>query len=177
SSPRSMERTFTVSIKLGLALLALVTAWNIYRAATQPVTPDEAWNYDRFIGVTWKESMSRFDLHNHFLNTLLVRISTARIHLTEFSLRLPSLLAGVFYLWAVFRLALHTFGDGPVFLAAVALASLNPSIVDALSMARGYGMALAAWLWALELMSECLEEFSPPKLNLAAICLGLSIAG
>src|SRR5438105_568302 len=136
-----MERTSTVSIKLALALLALLTALNVYRAATQPVTPDEAWNYDRFIGVTWKESLSHFDLHNHFLNTLLVRISTARIHLTEFSLRLPSLVAGVLYLWAVFRLARRTFGNGPVFLAAVALASLNPAIVDALSMARGEGMA------------------------------------
>ena len=46
-----MERTSTISIKLALALLALLTALNVYRAATQPVTPDEAWNYDRFIGV------------------------------------------------------------------------------------------------------------------------------
>src|ERR1039457_5614163 len=122
------------------------------------------------------EALSRFDANNHVLNTLLVRISTARFHLTELSLRLPSLLAGVLYLWVVFRMARRLFGDGPAFLAVVGLLTLNPIVVDALSEARGYGMALASWMLALELILELVQLFSLQQLNLAGICLGLSVA-
>jgi uncharacterized membrane protein len=171
-----MEPTSTASIKTTRWFLAALLAVNLYRAMTQSVTPGEAWNYDRFIGPTWKEALTHFDVNNHVLNTLLVRISTSQFHLTELSLRLPSLLAGAFYLWVVFRLARRWFGDGPRFLAVVGLLTLNPVVVDALSEARGYGMALACWMWALELLLESVESFSPQKLKLAAMCLGLSVA-
>src|ERR1017187_5168583 len=176
TSPRPMEPTSTASIKTTRWFLAALLAVNLYRAMTQSVTPGEAWNYDRFIGPTWKEALTHFDVNNHVLNTLLVRISTSQFHLTELSLRLPSLLAGAFYLWVVFRLARRWFGDGPRFLAVVGLLTLNPVVVDALSEARGYGMALACWMWALELLLESVESFSPQKLKLAAMCLGLSVA-
>ena len=170
-----MEPTSTASIKTARWFLAALLATSLYRAMTQSVTPGEAWNYDRFIGPTWKEALAHFDVNNHVLNTLLVRISTSQFHLTELSLRLPSLLAGVLYLWVVFRLARRWFGDGPQFLAVVGLLTLNPVVVDALSEARGYGMALACWMWALELILESVESFSAQKLKLAAVCLGLSV--
>ena len=140
------------------------------------MTAGEALNYTGFIGPPWTEALGHFDANNHVLNTLLVRISTSRFHLTELSLRLPSLLAGVFYLWAVFRMARRRFGDGMMFLFVTALLTLNPVIVDAMSEARGYGMALACWMWALELILESVESFSAQKLNLAGLCLGLSVA-
>ena len=171
-----MEPTSTASIKTARWFLAALLAVNLYRAMTQSVTPGEAWNYDRFIGPTWQEALAHFDVNNHVLNTLLVRLSTSQFHLTELSLRLPSLLAGVFYLWVVFRMARRCFGDGLLFLAVVGLLTLNPVVVDALSEARGYGMALACWMWALELLLESVESFSPQKLKLAAVCLGLSVA-
>ena len=172
-----MEPTSTGSIKAARWFLAALLAVSLYRAMTQPVTPGEAWNYDRFIAPALAESLSTFDVNNHVLNTLLVRISTARFHLTELSLRLPSLLAGVFYLWVVFPygapLVRRTVCQ---LLAVIGLLTLNPIVVDALSEARGYGMALASWMWALELMLESAESFSPKKLNLSAMCLGLSVA-
>jgi uncharacterized membrane protein len=171
-----MEATSTASIKTARWFLAALVAVNLYRAITQSVTPGEAWNYNRFIAPAWAEAFSRFDVNNHVLNTLLVRISTARFHLTELSLRLPSLLAGVLYLWVVYRLARRWFGGGLTFLAVIGLLTLNPLVIDAMSEARGYGMALACWMWALELMLESLESFSAQKLNLSAMCLGLSVA-
>ena len=171
-----MEPTSTASIRTARWLLGGLLAVNLYRAMTQSVTPGEAWNYYRFIGPEWAEALSRFDINNHVLNTLLVRISTACFHLTELSLRLPSLLAGVLYLWVVWRMARRWFGDGLVFLAVVGLLTLNPLVVDALSEARGYGLALASWMWALELILESVESFSAAKLNLAAMFLGLSVA-
>ena len=171
-----MEPTSTASIKTARWFLAGLLAVNLYRAMTQSVSPGEAWNYDRFIAPTWVEALASFDVNNHVLNTLLIRISTARFHLTELSLRLPSLLAGVFYLWVVFRMARRWFGDGLAFLAVIGLLTLNPLVVDALSEARGYGMALTCWMWALELILESVQSFSASKLNLSAMCLGLSVA-
>ena len=171
-----MEPTSTASIKAVRWFLAALLAVNLYRAMAQPVTPGEAWNYDRFIAPDWTESLSRFDVNNHVLNTLLVRISTARFHLTELSMRLPSLLTGVFYLWVVFRMTRRWFGGGLPFLAVIGLLTLNPMVIDALSEARGYGMALAAWMWAFELMLESEQSFSLTKLNLSIMCLGLSVA-
>jgi uncharacterized membrane protein len=171
-----MEPTSTASIKTARWFLAGLLAVNLYRAMTQSVTPGEAWNYDRFIAPTWVEALASFDVNDHVLNTLLIRISTARFHLTELSLRLPSLLAGVFYLWVVFRMARRWFGDGLAFLAVIGLLTLNPLVVDTLSEARGYGMALACWMWALELILESVQSFSASKLNLSAMCLGLSVA-
>ncbi len=171
-----MEPTSTASIKIARGCLAALFAVNVYRAITQSVTPGEALNYTGFIGLPWTEALAHFDGNNHVLNTLLVRISTSRFHLTELSLRLPSLLAGVFYLWAVFRLARRWFGDGLMFLFVTLLLTLNPVVVDAMSEARGYGIALACWMWALELLLESMESFSAQKLNLAGLCLGLSVA-
>src|SRR6185295_10836377 len=53
---------------------------------------------------------------------------------------------------------------------------LNPLVLDYMSAAQGYGMALAFWMWGLELLLECLEWFSSRKLKLAGVCLGLSFS-
>ncbi|MEO8370856.1 MAG: glycosyltransferase family 39 protein, partial [Candidatus Solibacter sp.] len=161
-----MEPTSFASIKAARWYLAVLVAMNVVRAMTVSVTPGEASNYAGFVAPSWAEALSHFDVNNHVLNTLLVRISTSRFHLTELSLRLPSLLAGVLYLWVVYRLARRWFGRGAGFLAVVGLMTLNPMVVDACSEARGYGMALAAWLLALDLILQATQEFSVRKLNL-----------
>jgi uncharacterized membrane protein len=171
-----MERTSTASINAARWFLAALIAVNLYRALTQPVTAGEAWNYNRYVAPPWVEAFSRFDVNNHVLNTLLVRISTARFHVTELVLRVPSLLAGGLYLWVVYRMARRWFGGGLTFLCVIGLLTLNPLLIDAMSEARGYGMALACWMWALQLILESLESFSVQKLNLSAMCLGLSVA-
>ena len=58
NSPRPMEPTSTASIKTARWFLAALLAVNLYRAMTQSVTPGEAWNYDRFIGPAWAESLA-----------------------------------------------------------------------------------------------------------------------
>ena len=171
-----MERSSTASTKFAFCLLALVFAVGVYRAATCDVTPTEAWNYDRYIFPTWQESLQHFDLNNHFFNTLLVKISTSALGRKEIALRLPSLLAGLLCMWAMWRLARRLFGEGWGFAVAIALLTLNPLMVDAFSEARGYGMAVAGWLWGLECILLYLENLRIRKLNQAAICLALCIA-
>ena len=169
-----MERTSTTSINLARAGLFGLFAWGVVRAVTQSVTAGEAWNYNRYIGPEWRESLSRFDCNNHVLNTLLVRISTWRIHLTEFSLRLPSLLFGTLLMVVAYRIARRWFGSGAMFLAVLGLLVLNPLVVDAMSEARGYGMGLAAWMWAFELVTRE-GDGERSKGALPGVLLGLSV--
>jgi hypothetical protein len=171
-----MEPTSTASIKVARWLVAVLAVANVIRAITLSVTVGEAWNYDRFIQPPWRDALAHFDLNNHVLNTLLVRISTHYFHLTELSLRLPSVLAGFLYLWVVYRLVERRFGSGWQMPLIIGLLTLNPLVLNAMSEARGYGMALACMVWALELMLELAESFSAPKFNLAAVLLGLSIS-
>ena len=170
-----MAHTSTASIKAARGLAAGLIALSVYRAVTQSVTPGEAWNYNVYIAPEWTQAFSGFDSNNHFLNTLLVRIVATRLHITELWLRLPSLLCGGLYLAAAWRLA-RRMGSGAVFLAGFGMLTLHPMIVDGLSEARGYGMGLAFWSWGLVLLLECCEADSRRKLNLAGVCLGLSVA-
>ncbi len=171
-----MERTSTASINPVRGLLAAVAVVSLIRAMTLPVTLGEAWNYVRFIEPPWREALEHFDSNNHIINTILVRISTSRFHLTELSLRLPSLLGGLLYWWAVYRLATRRFGAGFVPVLVAGLLTLNPMVLDAMGEARGYGMGLGFLMWALELILESAESFNQQKFKLAAVCLGLSVA-
>jgi hypothetical protein len=57
-----------------------------------------------------------------------------------------------------------------LFFTAVALLTLHPMVVECLSSARGYGMALAFWMWALDFL------LVGGRLELAGAALGLSAA-
>lgn len=171
-----MERAFTASTKLAFCLLAALFAFNVYRAALCDVTPGEAWNYDRYVAPSWHESLGQFDTNNNFINTLSGRISTSTLGRKEIALRLPALLAGLLYYWAAWRLARRLFCDGWAFAVAVALLTLNPVMVDAAGEARGYGMAMAAWMWALDAILLYLEQLDSRKLNRAGLLLALSVA-
>jgi len=58
----------------------------------------------------------------------------------------------------------------------VALLSLNPLLLDYLSAARGYGMAVALWMTALLLLIESAENYSAPGVYGAGVCLALAVA-
>jgi hypothetical protein len=59
------------------------------------------------------------------------------------------LLGGLLYFAGLFRLSALLFGGSGWFLLSVALNSLNPFLLDYLSVARGYGLALGFWVWAV----------------------------
>jgi hypothetical protein len=143
-----------VTATAALALLIILFAGNCYRAATQSITTDEALTFVKFVAPHLDDVLAHYDANNHVLNTALAWISVGALGSREFPLRLPSLLGGALYLWGVYRLARLVFGAGPFFLAAVALSALNPLLLDHLSAARGYGLALAFLTWALVRMIE-----------------------
>ncbi len=157
-------------------LLVVVGAVNLYRAATQSITADEAFTYNHFAG--GDEPLRVYDANNHVLFTWLARGSLALFGLSELSLRLPTVLAGWAYLAGVYRLARYLFKPHWLFLPAAAALTLNPFVLDFLSAARGYGLGLALLLWAIYLLTRCLNELEPTlwRVHAAAICLALAAA-
>lgn len=151
---------------LTLLLLAALFAVNIYRAATQGITVDEAFTYQHFVAPPLSEVMTTYDVNHHVLNSLLAKLTTSVFGVSTLTLRIPSLLGGLIFLIAVRAIVLEVFSAGWA-LAAFALLSLNPFTLDYLSAARGYGLALGFFfsaLWFL-LRSEWLG---------GGICLGLT---
>ncbi len=161
---------------LAVLLLGFLFAANVYRARTQSFTADEALTYNNFVSGSWRAVWVDYDANNHVLNTLLARFSVAVFGVSEFTLRLPSLAGGALFLAACLLLCRRLFGDGPVLIISLATLTLNPFVLDFLSAARGYGLALGLFLWAIELLLRTFEHGPSLSLTMAALALALSVA-
>ncbi len=163
--------------RLAATLLAIVFAVNVYRAWSQSITSDEAFAESLFLNGKWSQLVRSYDASHHVLHTYLCKLTTEALGLSEFSLRLPSLLAGGLYLAMAYRLSRRLFGERRLFLFSTALLALNPLVLDFLSAARGYGLALALFLYALDQTLQWMGSETPPaRLWRAGVGLGLSVA-
>ena len=154
--------------RLTLLLLVAVFAVNIYRAATQGITIDEAFTYQHYVAPPWYQVMTSYDVNHHVVNSLLAKVTTGLFGVSELTLRMPSLLGGLIYLLALRAVLLYVF-SAEWAIAAFALLSLNPFVLDYLSAARGYGLALGFLMSALWFFLR--SEWYP-----AGLCCGLAAA-
>jgi hypothetical protein len=106
-----------------------------------------------------RETLHQPSRNSDVLYTLLEKRSVGLFRVSEFSIRLPALLAGGWYLWAVWRLCRRS-------VLAVPLA-VAPMAWQCFSTANGLGLSLALAAWALEAV--------PGKLERAGVCLGLAV--
>ena len=154
------NRLLTRAARIALAALVAVFAGEAWLAAVRPITPAEALAYDRFVRPLMIETLHQPSRNPDVLYTLLEKRSVGLFRVSEFSIRLPAVLAGGLYLWAIWRLSRR-----PVLVVTLALA---PLAWQCFSTANGFGLALALAAWALEAV--------PRKLNWAGVCLGLAVA-
>lgn len=163
-----------------MAMVAGVFAVNIYRATHQSITADEAFTYDLYIRNPFQRILTTYDANNHVLYTLLCRLSVRALGLSELTMRLPSLAGGLLYLVFVYKLCRRLFGNLWTFFLALAALTLNPFIMDYLSAARGYGMALAFFTVALYFVIRFFDDDAGTngarRVTPACISLGLSIS-
>ncbi|MBI3471307.1 MAG: glycosyltransferase family 39 protein [Candidatus Solibacter usitatus] len=161
----------------GACLLALLFASNVYRAANQSIVHDEALTYQLFLAGPSSLMFDSYDANHHVLHTYLCKVSVSVFGLSELSMRLPSLLGGALYLALTFLISRYLFGDGWLFLLSTAFLSLHPLLLDLLSAARGYGMAVGFWLLSLYYLFRCLcEDVRLKWLYIAAAGGALSVA-
>jgi hypothetical protein len=161
---------------LTMALLGLIFAVNVYRAATQSITHDEALTYEVFVAAPWSLVFNAYDPNHHVLHTILSKITVGLLGVSPFALRLPSLFSGLLYLYVIFRICERLFGDGWYLLLSTLLLSLNPYLLDFQSAARGYGMAVAFFFLAIWEMLEWFRAPETQRLIRAGAALALSVA-
>lgn len=162
--------------RLAQILVLLVFASAIYRAATQSITTDEAFSHNLFLAGSFSRLFNSYDAAHHVLYNILAKLSITIFGLSEFTLRLPALLGALLYLTAIWRLSHRLFAYGPLFLLLLALLALNPHVMDYMSAARGYGLALGLLLWALERALRLLECPNPRLLYQAALASAFSVS-
>lgn len=158
-----------------IALLVSIFAVNMYRAARQSITHDEAVTYENFVDAPWNIVFNSYDANHHVLHTIACKVFVDLFGVSPFTLRLASVLSGLLYLYVVLRICELLFGAGWYLLLSAAMLSLNPYLLDFQSAARGYGMAVAFFFLALWEMLEWLRDSRSQRLIRAGIALGLSV--
>jgi hypothetical protein len=174
-----MEQRYTVSNKLAVALVAAVSAVQVYQAAVRPIGSGEAYLYDRFVRPTVRQAMASELPDRDVLYGLLEKRSVGLFHVSPFSVRLPGVLFGVLFLWSGWQLAKLLLGSAWLSLCATALAGAAALqwgwFVRADGMGTGLALEVCA-VWLLVRYLKCNHQVNEMNLNLAGACLGLSIA-
>lgn len=147
-SPRLLN---TICHLAGLLLLLLIAQ----KAGITCFTHDESYTYNHFFHLSEKKIIlygrAIDDMpvltNNHILNTLLMKLSESLFGFSEFTLRLPNVLAFWAYYSAVLLLLRDTkkYWKGLGFILLLA----NPYLLDFFGLARGYGLSIALLLWSL----------------------------
>jgi hypothetical protein len=132
-----MRNRLSVALWVGVALCCVaLVGESVYRAAAFPITHDEGLSYAIY---GWDHSWADTP-NNHILNTQLMRLCARLFGTSELSLRLPNLVAEVFYLGAILMLLSRV--RRALFVPAFAVLTLNLFQFDYFAMARGYGLEL-----------------------------------
>lgn len=154
-----------------------IIAYTACRASIVPLSVDEAYTVHGCIllkptQVILLETRSNLPVswaNNHPLNTWLAYLSVFAFGLSEFSVRLPNLVAQAFYLLAV---ALYVRKQ-PSFRSRILsflFLCINPLLVDYQSVSRGYGLGVACVMWSLLLAAESISSRTSFR------CLALAFA-
>lgn len=163
-------------LKVYLSVLWLVC---LYRAITQSIVHDEALTYQLYLAGPAARIFDLFDANHHFLNTLLMKVSVSLFGLSEWSMRLPALAGAALYFAAVYRIGTRHFRTVFASLLMAMLLTLNPLILDFMVAARGYGMALGLFFWALAMLLDHLRDAASQPVRtllMGGAALGLSIS-
>jgi hypothetical protein len=136
--------------RLAVIVFALLrTAFCTYRAITQSLTSDEAFSYNNFITGPWGRLYARYDANNHVLYSILAKLSIIVFGTSEFTLRLPSVIAGFFFVLGVYWVLAATTASRAVHWTALLALGLHPLLLDFSAAGRGYGLSLTLLTWAI----------------------------
>ncbi|MEP6963255.1 MAG: hypothetical protein ABI995_14335 [Acidobacteriota bacterium] len=160
---------------MGTAMFVMV--WAVIRACLQSMTFDEAFTYQNFTRTM--EQVEKFNTNNHFLNSLLIYVTTHVLGTSTFSVRLPALLGAAVYVSVCYLVCQRLTDRFSVRLALFICLSFNPFIFDFMAAARGYSLANAFLMAALAVPILFRDDRAGALGNAcvwASIALGLSFA-
>jgi hypothetical protein len=150
-----------------LVVAAVLLAYSFLRAYRVPFVHDEATTYLMYIILGPKALLDCYWANNHFLNTILMYVSSKIFGTGELALRLPNIAGHAVYILAAYLLVrkrLTPFAAVCAFL----LLNLNPFVLDLFSLARGYGMGLALMMLSLYFFLEAVPQWETRKRTILA---------
>jgi uncharacterized membrane protein len=165
------------------AILLFAFGVAVYRAKVQSIAHDEALTYEWFLDQGVYDVL-RYNPANHVLQTLLAKPMVKIFGVSEFMLRVPTLIGAAIYLLAVYFLCQKLFGDGLVLVLSTSMMALNPQVMDFMAAARGYSLGLAGLAVAMYAFARLVDrgKFDPGDKEwrwgcaVASIALALAVA-
>ncbi len=130
-----------------IALVAVVSWGILLRLAffAEPIRNDEAYSFMHYASRPIYVGLSYYSANNHLLNTLLMHISTSLFGASVWTVRLPTLIAGILIVPATYAAVRLYHGPGAALLAA-ALASASSPLIEYSFNARGYSLGTLFFL-------------------------------
>ncbi len=160
-------------VVLSLAFLGI----NLYRAATQSITIDEAYTYLSFVKPPLLQVLTTYAANNHVLHSLLCKASTDLFGLSELTLRLPSVSGGALYLFSLIQITRLLLKGAWARILVLLLLTLNPLVLDFSSVARGYSLGLGfLFLGLCGLLLFLRKSGNRGHLVLVGAAFGLSVS-
>jgi hypothetical protein len=157
-----MKRIRTENLVFILLSICLA-AYAFTRAALISISHDEVGTYLGY-SINPVLDIIRFtnlQLNNHLLNSLLVKLSTSIFGVSEFTIRLPNLIAYLLYLvfsWKIIRLLTK---DEFLMVTGFVLINFNPYLLDFFSIGRGYGLEISFMVMSIYFLIEYQREKKP----------------
>jgi len=134
----------------------LLFAYIIWRAYSLSFTHDESLTYS----IISENSFWKCTTNNHFLNTHLIELCQNIFGKSEFSFRIPNVLAFVLYFMGFFYI-MKPVKNLSIVVLGMAIVLLNPFLMDFFSLARGYGLSFAFMMLSMYfLLRDSFKEVS-----------------
>ena len=137
--------------RLAIVCLLLAFAYSCVRAYSLSITHDEAITYlNHATGSIFKIVTYRLPIrsNNHLLNTILIKIFTSLLGVSELVVRIPALIGLGLYLIGIYKIV-SLFTTGYYLLLGVCLLTYHPFMLELFSCARGYSLGLGCSALAL----------------------------
>lgn len=128
-----------------LSLCVLLVSYVVWRSINISFTHDESLSYTLITG----NETQLYTANNHWLNTILMYLSSKIFGYSELALRLPNVLAFVLYLVFVYKIFTRFSLQPYALLIAVPLLLFNHFMLDFFGLARGYGLGIAFFTAAI----------------------------
>jgi hypothetical protein len=134
--------------KILYCLAALFIILFAVRAYTLSMTHDESGTYCLYCNrnmLAYFLDMDTWTIaNNHLLNTFLINISVCIFKTTAFTVRLPNIIAGIFFCIYLIKLIKHLGFNKLLSISFFIMIMANTFFIDWFSVARGYGLCVAA---------------------------------
>ncbi|MCI5057164.1 MAG: glycosyltransferase family 39 protein [Flavobacteriales bacterium] len=120
------------------------------------------------------------DAGHHLLSALLSRLMGDVFGYDPWSLRLPSMLAHLCYIFGTYKLCKQLFKHKFLLFATFLGLNFNPYLLDFFALFRGYALAIAAMVWSLFFLFKFFEDWKIRNLilsnNIAAVSVLCNLA-